>query len=486
MQRKTKLREHVPPVSLPRVQGNLQTFDSELASTRTNKKKTIAKFISMINYAVAIIFIAMTWTQYNIFFNGEYGIIQIISTQNQTQEGMIQIISTQKQTQEIVFPIFNSSSIPPVGSMCPLNPNNKTNHARYVSYCKHVRCMKHRKDVDKKYLSLNSNVNEDGQAKGCKMLWFTAIHESEGLCDGSHHQYNIDYSVALHSAIGNAKDVLQPVLILGRYGLSNENSTEPKKLGKWAEARGVKVIYSPRLSFQEDVNNGLPSHLEKKFFSHLQGPFLRLDIPKFIKEHNLFDMPNVCQDHILYTDADVIFANNFTQRDAQLLKNVIGEGMVSFGREYAKKVEFVNTGVMVINVDRFEQELPQMLHMAKTSKSYPGHDQDMLNQYLQKNAKVRRKINILPMHYNWKSYWGLEPSKFSQVKIIHFHGPKLGQGLEEMKNCDVDAISNYFIPEYKDHLGQGACCDQGKTADWSLKAIKNLKAPIKDLCELEQ
>ena len=58
-----------------------------------------------------------------------------------------------------------------------------------------------------------------------------------------------------------------------------------------------------------------------------QGPFLRIDIPTFINEHGLLDMLNVCQEHVLYTDVDVVFANKITKKDIRLLSNSVGQGM---------------------------------------------------------------------------------------------------------------------------------------------------------------
>jgi hypothetical protein len=108
-----------------------------------------------------------------------------------------------------------------------------------------------------------------------------------------------------------------------------------------------------------------------------------------------------------------------------------------------------------------------------------------VNNYRESNDTLKEKFQLLPMHYNWKPYWGLEPSAFSQVKILHFHGPKLGSGLEIMAKCNVTAIS--FLPDneaYNNHLRQGICCDRGRTAEWSLEAIYHLKAPIDDLCDI--
>ena len=384
---------------------------------------------------------------------------------------------TKATTKKLKLPIFNSAVIP--GSMC--HPDSLSN-IDVISYCKEIECMQHRKDVDNELVHLPQvDIDINSDAKGCKMLWFTAQHETEGMCDGKHHAYNVDYSVALNSFLSNAKDTLQPVLILGRYGTSYENSTEPTKLASWAEERGAKVVYSPRLSFQEDVDNGkgLP------FAFTRQGPFLRIDIPKFIKEYNLLDMPNVCKDHVLYTDTDVVFTNPFTHKDVQTLQKLIGDGMVLYGREYGKHAHIQNTGVMLMNVNRFEQEIPKILHSARNEKEYPSHDQFMLNWY--KTGRTKDMFKLLPMHYNWKAYWGLEPSNFSEVKILHFHGPKLGRGLEEMSACNISAVSPEFhTKDYTAHIQQGICCDQGRTARWSLEAIDNLRAPIEDLCEVNK
>ena len=107
----------------------------------------------------------------------------------------------------------------------------------------------------------------------------------------------------------------------------------------------------------------------------------------------------------------------------------------------------------------------------------------MIYNYREANDALKEKFQLLPMHYNWKAYWGLEPSAFSQVKILHFHGPKLGRGLEVIAKCNLTAIS--LLPKaYRPHLQQGICCDRGRTAEWSIEAIYTLKAPIDHLCDI--
>jgi hypothetical protein len=377
--------------------------------------------------------------------------------------------------------------VPSSDSMCHTDANNRTDKT-IAAYCKDITCMHHEKDVDDKlFVSLGEDASKEEDRGGCKMLWFAAMHESDDQCKfatSGQHAYNVDYSIALNSALKNAHDSLQPVLLLGRLGMENENSTEPKKFGMWAKQRGVKVIYVPQLSFQDDVNSHLSEHLR---FEMLQGPFLRLDIPKFVKEHSLFEMPNLCKHHVLYTDVDVIFANRITQQDVTNLSKLTGQAIVSYGREYSKLGHIVNTGVMVLNVEHFEQELPKMLQQARDEKVYPGHDQILINNYCEANDALKEKFQLLPMHYNWKAYWGLEPSAFSQVKIIHFHGPKLGVGLEAIAKCNLTAISllrKDIAKAYTNHLHQGICCDRGRTAEWSIKAIHLLKAPTDHICDI--
>merc|ERR1711862_357012 len=99
------------------------------------------------------------------------------------------------------------------------------------------------------------------------------------------------------------------------------------------------------------------------------------------------------------------------------------------------------------------------IQQARMRDVYPVHDQQMLNIY-RKNGN-ERKHTLLPIYYNWKVYWKLEPSSFSQIKIVHFHGPKPGRGLEGMAKCNLTAVSAKVIgrADYGPFLHQGICCD---------------------------
>lgn len=212
---------------------------------------------------------------------------------------------------------------------------------------------------------------------------------------------------------------------------------------------------------------------------------MRLDIPKFIQDHNLFETNGVCKTKVLYTDPDIILANKITQIDIHNLMQMMGELVAMYGRQYLKKAHIQNSGVMVMNARLFQNELPLMLdHIGRWGKEkykkyteYGVHDQSLVNNYRGANDMTMKKFTQLPIHYDWTPYWGLEPSSFEQVKIIHFHGPKPGRVLDELGKCNLTwdkSLEGLWRP-YKPLFDQGVCCDQGRTADWSLKAMDVLR-----------
>ena len=134
------------------------------------------------------------------------------------------------------------------------------------------------------------------------------------------------------------------------------------------------------------------------------------------------DMPEVCQSHVLYTDVDVVFANQITQTDIQLLTQFVGQGMLSYGREFWKGSQIQNTGVMVSHVERFERELPSILQTARDTVPYPVHDQALFNEYKRANHNTK-KFQMLPMQYNWRVYWGEIPIPMWTTWRTCFYNP---------------------------------------------------------------
>jgi Glycosyl transferase family 8. len=215
-------------------------------------------------------------------------------------------------------------------------------------------------------------------------------------------------------------------------------------------------IALPEFSRSIKINNNL----------NIQGAFSRLEIPRIIKEHNILKMPDICPHYVLYADVDVLFPNKSVHEHIQILKDTFlstldSSAYVMYGREFSKDPHIMNTGVMMLHVEKFGHVLRNILQLAD-KKDYVTADQGMINNYFTQNQTTMRERILLPVHYNWKSYWKLEPSSFHDIKIYHHHGrPKPGKCLEIMADCNVDLIgtlSQQYKP-YAEHIRQGICCD---------------------------
>jgi lipopolysaccharide biosynthesis glycosyltransferase len=348
-----------------------------------------------------------------------------------------------------------------------------------VSFCatKQPPCMKHALDNDEsppREVPLPSSSTPH-----CKILWIAGFHEGPNACSGR-DKYARDYSAALQSMLANAADVLQPVLVVGRYGLENENSTDLSVIGQWAQSMGAKVILWPRLSFQEHVI--LSSHgIGRENHQYLMGPFMRLDIPKILEQHGLLDQEGICPQHVLYTDSDVLFTSKLSHKDIMALKIDLlskPQAIVSYGREYLMNDPLPhNTGVMMMDVPAFAKEWPSILAFTLRQPQFPLHDQELLNAYFTQSLDHENKRAMLRTFWNWKSYWRLYPHHFNEVKIVHFHGPKPDKMLEEIGNCSfmddnsLQAVTSLYS-DYEPLLLQGVCCDQGRTTHWALELFR--------------
>ena len=242
--------------------------------------------------------------------------------------------------------------------------------------------------------------------------------------------YKLNYAAALRSA---PHDVLLPVLMLSRYGLTP--NPELSAFGRWAQAEGAHVIEVDSLSFQKDLTSHF-SHLSHRGWGarqvdHITGPFLRLDIPRMVSEHSLFSLPCACPEYALYTDTDVMFGNVTAEATAQALHGLAkynGDRFVMYGAEHEMHGPPKNTGVFFMSVSRFERAWPEILKVG-LSKSFRfperAYDQGWLNFYFNM-VKAGRNSTMLPLAWNWKVYWAERGQSLSAVRIIHFHGPKAG------------------------------------------------------------
>jgi hypothetical protein len=57
----------------------------------------------------------------------------------------------------------------------------------------------------------------------------------------------------------------------------------------------------------------------------------------------------------------------------------------------------------------------------------------------------------MSIYWKWMAYWKLEPGQHDAIKVLHFHGPTPGKGLEEMASCNIDLFETIGLG-YQCHL----------------------------------
>ncbi|CAJ1932346.1 unnamed protein product [Cylindrotheca closterium] len=325
------------------------------------------------------------------------------------------------------------------------------------------------------------NSTEVPSETTCKTLWFAgfSISTSSNCYASGYGGYRNDYAVALQSARFNAKDTLQPVLLVGRYDMGD---TPLPTVVEWAAAQGAIIVTVDELSFQDLVNN----KLVKNVHANHMGPFLRIDVPKIVREHKLMDLPGICDRHVLYTDSDVAFVNKITQSDLDKLKKQIDpstDAYTLYGHQTKSKGRPINSGIMLFDVYRFEQAWDSFLQFGYAKGPFLSFDQGWLNDYFMSTAERMANRSLLENEWNWKSYWRLAPNEWWQVKIVHFHGPKIGKSLEYMAHCNTsDWVFDTYGKTYASLVKNAICCDKGMTAKFMLDLYYELSPPRSVKC----
>jgi len=329
-----------------------------------------------------------------------------------------------------------------------------------------------------------AHASKNTKTVGCKTLWFAGM--SLGLnsqCTPMGGGYQTEYAMALASARINAKHSLQPVLLLSTYGLEGVTTpAEDHSIAKWARSQGAIVIGIDKLSFQ-DTANWLVAGAGPE---HAVGPYLRMDIPRIIQKANLFDLPNVCPRHVMYTDSDVLFVNPITIEDMTVLKSYIAPdkpAYLMYGRESnINDLQPVNTGVFLMDVLRWEKEWEDILRFGKEKEGgFGAFDQGWINEYYNQNAEYQKKVAMLPIAWNWKDYWALHPGLWTDVKILHLHGPKPDRGLWEMASCFLGNLTDQPGP-YGVLIVWGVCCNDGSVAHHARKIYELLLPHARSAC----
>lgn len=161
------------------------------------------------------------------------------------------------------------------------------------------------------------------------------------------------------------------------------------------------------------------------------GTFLRTEIPFLLNEMGFND------EFCLYTDYDVIFQKG-DYSDLDSLKPKYFAACPEFNQN---QWSYINTGVMLMNVKTFLKDDEIIIdYINNNFDTLEVWDQSMYNDL------YGGKFEKLPLEYNWKPYWGINPNS----KITHFHGakprsvePEWRYNLNEIKTIRNKNIKGY-------------------------------------------
>jgi len=192
---------------------------------------------------------------------------------------------------------------------------------------------------------------------------------------------------------------------------------------------GVTVI-DHIFSHKEYLEKTYPKIGQERKISYdkLAGTFMRFDVP-FIEQE---------EEYVLYTDIDVIFMQDIKLNDIPKPK------YLAAAPEFFKdtsKMECFNAGILVLNVKNMRERILKIFSDLKSGKPNKINlfDQGYLNQY------CFHDMELLPLEYNWKPYWGIN----KEAKIIHYHGMKPGGNLQ---NSGFGMSDDALIMSLDNHL----------------------------------
>lgn len=200
---------------------------------------------------------------------------------------------------------------------------------------------------------------------------------------------------------------------------------------KKSHTNRVSVI-NHEFSHKKYLEDTYPSEYLDKFDIHtsydkLAGTFMRLDIP-FIEKEDEF---------VLYSDIDVYFNSDIRLSD--LPKPTYLAAAPEFEKD-VQKMRYFNAGVLILNTQNMKNKCKKIFEDLKEGKANQIglFDQGFLNQYCFED------MDLLPIEYNWKPYWGINPT----AKIIHYHGIKPGGSYKNsgfsMKEKTLFYMSNLY------------------------------------------
>ena len=222
------------------------------------------------------------------------------------------------------------------------------------------------------------------------------------ICLTAPHDDNDVYVSTLEATLVSARKNTS-LEIVALYDGSEDSKCY--KLLEFFEVEIIKHEFSHK-SYLDKIypNEHIKRNAKKKDFYHkLSGTFMRLDIPFVEKKEK----------YVLYVDIDVIFLKDV------ILENLSKPKFLAAAPEFNKNIstmKYFNAGVLLLNIDGMKEKCQQIFsNMEKCIPNKNGlFDQGYLNEFCFKD------MDLLPLTYNWKPYWGVN----DKAVIIHFHGIK--------------------------------------------------------------
>jgi len=226
------------------------------------------------------------------------------------------------------------------------------------------------------------------------MLWFFALTEDST----AFRQYAEMIMVAVHTA--RKFTSLVPHCI---YDGGDNDFT------KWLTKHDVRIVRH-RSFVREALTELGRSKGNPHLAPALSGAFSRVELPDIVG-----GLGGAAR--VLYTDCDVIFAAEVVPELEANRCEYFAVAPESGQDDYVN----MNTGVMLMNIDRLRESLPKFREYI--SENLAALERESWDEaayrwyYRDENGPLWDKLRP---ELNWKPYWG----ECAEAKIIHFHGPK--------------------------------------------------------------
>ena len=239
-----------------------------------------------------------------------------------------------------------------------------------------------------------------------RVVWLSAISLASG-CDSE--GYLEEYAVALRSWQETRNTLsFNPHLVLHLDANATRNSlaSSLQTYLRRIEHLGAKLIFH-RLSFLEKLKEqSLPDEVHRDELECMAGAFIRLEIPRL-------ELPR-SRSELLYTDCDVIWWRHISLQE-WALSMPRQPFSLAYSGQLSKDEGPLNDGVMLINLDSYERDMPKVIESITESPRFRC-DQRSINDFYEAHPG-RALWSII---WNYRMYWdGHEP-----VAMVHYWGVK--------------------------------------------------------------